>query len=168
VFRDFEQVQNAEESRLTRQFRSNIGKPCRLNRLESPPSSIRYLAPTLTWGRVQIRTLQVISPRRTPSRRRLVNVMNRVYENTSPLAKSDKHGKPVTCVPQLTDGRIPRSFRLRLLLPACQPPQHLMFCLPRHHFWTEGALTRQESNLGLRDFASPTEASKAGSKLPIE
>src|ERR1700692_4153791 len=49
---------------------------------------MRYLAPTLTWGRVQIRTLQVISPRRTPSRSRLVNVMKRVYENTSPLAKS--------------------------------------------------------------------------------
>jgi hypothetical protein len=33
----------------------------------------------LTWGRVQIRTLQVISPLRTPSRRRLVNIMLRGY-----------------------------------------------------------------------------------------
>src|ERR1700682_5044619 len=39
------------------------------------PSSMRYRAPTLTWGRAQIRTLQVISPRRTPSRSRLVNTM---------------------------------------------------------------------------------------------
>jgi hypothetical protein len=44
----------------------------------SPPS-IRYRAPILTWGRVHIRTLQVISPRRTPSRSRLVNTMKRVY-----------------------------------------------------------------------------------------
>src|ERR1017187_3841703 len=43
------------------------------------PSSIRYRLPTLTWGRVHIRTLQVISPRRTPSRRRLANTMRRVY-----------------------------------------------------------------------------------------
>ncbi len=39
------------------------------------PSSIRYRAPTFTCGRVHIRTLHVISPRRTPSRRRLVNIM---------------------------------------------------------------------------------------------
>jgi hypothetical protein len=30
--------------------------------------------PTFTWGRVQMRTLQVISPRLTPSRRRFVKV----------------------------------------------------------------------------------------------
>jgi len=40
---------------------------------------MRYRAPTLTWGRIQIRTLQVISPRRIPSRSRLVNVIKRVY-----------------------------------------------------------------------------------------
>jgi hypothetical protein len=34
VFRDFEQVQNAEESRLARQFRSNIRKSYRLNRID--------------------------------------------------------------------------------------------------------------------------------------
>jgi hypothetical protein len=34
VFRDFEQVQNAKESRLARQFRSNIWKPYRLNRID--------------------------------------------------------------------------------------------------------------------------------------
>jgi hypothetical protein len=39
------------------------------------PSSIRYRPPTLTCGRVQMRTLQVMSPRRTPSRKRLVNVI---------------------------------------------------------------------------------------------
>src|SRR5262249_2702330 len=39
------------------------------------PSSIRYRPPTFTCGRVQMRTLQVISPRRTPSRKRLVNVI---------------------------------------------------------------------------------------------
>src|ERR1039458_1433354 len=39
------------------------------------PSSIRYRLPTLTWGRVHILTLQVISPRRTPSRRRLAKTM---------------------------------------------------------------------------------------------
>src|SRR6267142_3319676 len=54
------------------------------------PSSIRYRAPTLTWGRVQFRTLQVISPRRTPSRSRLVNVMMRVYEPI--LKQKDDHG----------------------------------------------------------------------------
>ena len=43
------------------------------------PSSILYRVPTLTWGRVHIRTLQVISPSRTPSRRRLLNTMRRVY-----------------------------------------------------------------------------------------
>ena len=35
------------------------------------------MPPTLTCGRVQIRTLQVIRPSRTPSRRRLVNIMRR-------------------------------------------------------------------------------------------
>jgi hypothetical protein len=34
VFRDFEQVQNAKESGLARQFRSNIWKPYRLNRID--------------------------------------------------------------------------------------------------------------------------------------
>src|SRR5258708_14128513 len=40
------------------------------------PSSIRYRLPTLTCRRFQIRTLQVIFPLRTPSRRRFVKVMN--------------------------------------------------------------------------------------------
>src|SRR5579862_2065148 len=39
------------------------------------PFSIGYFPPTRTRGRIQMRTLQVISPRRTPSRSRLVNVM---------------------------------------------------------------------------------------------
>src|SRR5439155_19087598 len=43
------------------------------------PSSMRYRAPTFTWGRIHIRMLQVISPRRTPSRRRLVNSIGAVY-----------------------------------------------------------------------------------------
>jgi hypothetical protein len=34
VFRDFQQVQNAKESRLARQFRSYIGEPDRLNRID--------------------------------------------------------------------------------------------------------------------------------------
>ena len=34
MFRDLEQVQNAKESRLARQFRSNIWKPYRLNRID--------------------------------------------------------------------------------------------------------------------------------------
>src|SRR5438876_9930698 len=34
VFRDFEQVQNAKEPRLARQFRSDIWKPYRLNRID--------------------------------------------------------------------------------------------------------------------------------------
>src|SRR6266481_4150991 len=38
---------------------------------------MRYRAPTLTWGRIHIRTLHVISPRRTPSRRRLVKITRR-------------------------------------------------------------------------------------------
>jgi len=40
------------------------------------PSSMRYLLPTETCGRVQKRTLHVISPRRTPARSRLVNIMS--------------------------------------------------------------------------------------------
>src|SRR5262245_27547809 len=36
------------------------------------PSSIGYRPPTVTCGRIQMRTLQVISPRRTPSRSRFV------------------------------------------------------------------------------------------------
>src|SRR5437867_7697265 len=54
------------------------------------PSSIRYRAPTLTWGRVHIRTLQVISPRRIPSRKRLVKTTRTVYtvEYLRELAKS--------------------------------------------------------------------------------
>lgn len=43
------------------------------------PSSILYRPPTFTWGRIQMRTLQVISPRWTPSRSRLANTMQRVY-----------------------------------------------------------------------------------------
>jgi hypothetical protein len=34
MFRDLEQVQNAKESRLARQFRSNIWKPYWLNRID--------------------------------------------------------------------------------------------------------------------------------------
>jgi len=34
MFRDLEQVQNAKESRLARQFRSNIWKPYRFNRID--------------------------------------------------------------------------------------------------------------------------------------
>jgi hypothetical protein len=34
MFRDLEQVQNAKESRLARQFRSNIWKPYRLDRID--------------------------------------------------------------------------------------------------------------------------------------
>ena|SRR6266550_3415460 len=78
MFCDLEQVQNAKESRLARQLRSDIWKPYRLNRIDSP-SYIRYRAPTLTRGRIQIRTLQVISPQCIPSRSRLVNVKKRVY-----------------------------------------------------------------------------------------
>src|SRR5260370_26540915 len=40
------------------------------------PSSIRYRLPTLTCRRFQIRTLHVIFPLRTSSRRRFVKVMN--------------------------------------------------------------------------------------------
>jgi hypothetical protein len=43
------------------------------------PSSMGYRLPTVTWGRIHIRTLQVISPRRTPSRNRLAKTMGRVY-----------------------------------------------------------------------------------------
>jgi hypothetical protein len=39
----------------------------------------RYRAPTRTRGLIHIRALQVISPRRIPSRSRLVNTMKRVY-----------------------------------------------------------------------------------------
>ena len=55
------------------------------------PSSIRYRAPTLTRGLIHIRTLQVISPRRIPSRSRLVNVMKRVYVQrcTAPSLQND-------------------------------------------------------------------------------
>ena len=42
-----------------------------------------YRPPTLTCGRVQIRTLQVISPRRTPSRRRFANIMLGVYRGAT-------------------------------------------------------------------------------------
>jgi hypothetical protein len=38
-----------------------------------------------TRGLIQIRTLHIISPRRTPSRSRLVNVMARVYCRGTPL-----------------------------------------------------------------------------------
>ena len=34
MFRDLEQVQNAKESRLARQFRSNIRKPYWLDRID--------------------------------------------------------------------------------------------------------------------------------------
>jgi hypothetical protein len=34
MFRHFEQVQNAKESRLARQFRSNVWKPYRFNRID--------------------------------------------------------------------------------------------------------------------------------------
>jgi hypothetical protein len=53
------------------------------------PSSMRYRPPTLTCGRVQIRTLQVISPRRTPSRSRLVNVMMTVYPGAKAIIGVD-------------------------------------------------------------------------------
>src|SRR5438093_13349379 len=53
----------------------------------SSPSSMRYRAPTFTWGRIHIRMLQVISPRRTPSRRRLVNSIGAVY--TGPTQRLD-------------------------------------------------------------------------------
>src|SRR3954454_11160736 len=43
------------------------------------PSSIGYRPPTLTRALFQIRTLHVISPRRTSSRRRLRKTMGRVY-----------------------------------------------------------------------------------------
>jgi hypothetical protein len=91
VFRDFEQVQNAKESGLARQFRSNIWKPYRLNRIDLNLAFLYTVPrPYSTWGRVQILTLQVISSRRTPSRSRLVNVMNRVYENTCQLSRNRK------------------------------------------------------------------------------
>src|SRR5690348_2953414 len=41
---------------------------------------MRYRPPTRTRGLIQIRTLQVISPRRMPSRSRFVNTMKRVYD----------------------------------------------------------------------------------------
>src|SRR5260370_2703648 len=64
------------------------GKPIGLIESTSiAPSSMRYRVPTLTWGRVHIRTLQVISPRRTPSRSRFANTMKRSYKELliSPL-----------------------------------------------------------------------------------
>jgi len=42
-------------------------------------SSIRYRLPTATWGRIHTRILQVLSSRRTPSRRRFVKSTRRVY-----------------------------------------------------------------------------------------
>src|SRR5450755_3849737 len=40
------------------------------------PSPMRYRWPSVTWGLVQILTLQVMSPRTTPSRRRLAKTID--------------------------------------------------------------------------------------------
>src|SRR6266404_4873029 len=62
------------------------GKPMGLMESTSiSPSSMRYRLPTVTWGYFHIRTLQVISPLRTLSRRRLVNTIGKSYTGESGL-----------------------------------------------------------------------------------
>jgi hypothetical protein len=45
MFRHLEQVQNAKESRLARQFRSNIRKPDRLNRIDFNLAFLHAVSP---------------------------------------------------------------------------------------------------------------------------
>ena len=56
------------------------GNPiCSIESTSISPSSIRYRPPSLTRGLIQILTLHVMSPRRTPSRRRFANSMRKFY-----------------------------------------------------------------------------------------
>src|SRR5260221_10184922 len=86
------------------------GKPIGvIESISMAPSSIGYRAPTLTCGYFHIRTLQVISPRRTPSRKRFVNTMGRGYTSFSFLCAhlhtgfrcSRSHGHPLGCLQQI-------------------------------------------------------------------
>ena len=61
--------------------------------ITNAPSSTRYRTPTVTCGRVQNRTVQVITTRRTPSRSRLRNVTT-VYRITR---KSHMIGRVERC-----------------------------------------------------------------------
>ncbi len=79
------------EPRLSRQHRGDVRIATLIESISISPSSMRYREPTLTCGLFQIRTLQVISPRRTPSRRRLVNTMERVYPSRR-LEAVGRHG----------------------------------------------------------------------------
>jgi hypothetical protein len=49
------------------------------------PSSMRYRRPTLTRALIQMRTELVISPRRTPSRSRLANIMLKIYSKAAAM-----------------------------------------------------------------------------------
>jgi hypothetical protein len=80
VFGDLQQIDETEEPDSRASSGVISGKPMfSMESISISPSSIRYREPTLMWGQVQIRTLQVISPLRTRSRRRLVNTMTKVY-----------------------------------------------------------------------------------------
>jgi hypothetical protein len=77
VFCDLEQIENSKESRFTRELGVMSENPIvSMESISMAPWPMRYLLPTKTCGRVQKRTLQVISPLRTPSRSRLVNIMS--------------------------------------------------------------------------------------------
>ena len=73
------------------------------------PSSMRYRAPTFTWGLVQNRMLQVISPRRTASRRRFVNTMPKAYtpEHAPPAQR------PLSATKTLLPERSSREYRIQ-------------------------------------------------------
>ncbi len=63
MFSHFEQIEHAQKTRLSRQLRSNIGKPDQCDRIDLDFSlSYAERLPSFTWGLIQILTLQVISP----------------------------------------------------------------------------------------------------------
>ena len=63
VLRDLEEVQNPEESEFARELRCNVRKSDGLDRIHLDFALSHAVSPApLTWGRIQIRMLQVISP----------------------------------------------------------------------------------------------------------
>ena len=78
------------------------------DRASISPSSMRYRPPARACGRIQMRTLDVISPRRTRSRDFFVNCMFEVYLGR---IHGRQHGRPRIILPTP-----PRPFSCSLLL----------------------------------------------------
>src|SRR5271155_3890136 len=89
MLRNLEQIQNPKKSRRTCQLRSNVRKPDRFDRVHFDLTFFHAIAGahSYVWTHPDSDTT-VISPRRTPSRRRLANNMLRIYSNASPSGTS--------------------------------------------------------------------------------